>query len=158
MCAEIAENGTGYFFSRSRTLSPKDQERLFKPDYALELLGIAEGDLKSATSLFKTREGRAENICFLVQQAMEKALKSVLCANRVPVPLVHDLGILIAKLPEKLSPPQGYHLGRYNDFAAVRRYEEGGSELTSEDLQTAIATGNEVIAWASTQVREALKK
>jgi len=129
-------------------MSPKNQERLFKKEYAKELCEIASGDLESAKGLLEISKGRPENICFLVQQSMEKAIKAVLCFYEVPVPLVHDLGVLIAKLPTDVSPPEGYRLIQFNEYATVRRYEEGEAILTVAEIQLAVSLGEQVLSWA----------
>ena len=133
-------------------MSPQDQERLYKKEYARELLAIAKEDLESAQLLAQatttTAMGRKENVIFLVQQAIEKAIKATLCWLGKPVPLVHDLGVLIAKLPDNLSPPEGYGLSHLNEYATVRRYEKSGFELTSKDISVTLDIGVRVIAWA----------
>lgn len=137
-------------------MSPRDQERLYKKEYALELLAIAEGDLESASLLAEASErknrGRKVNVIFLVQQAIEKAIKAVLCWHKQPIPLVHDLGILVAKLPEGLSPPEGYRLTHLNEYATVRRYERGGLDLSSKDVSVSLDLGTRVLDWAKKEL------
>ncbi|MEZ4740985.1 MAG: HEPN domain-containing protein [Bdellovibrionota bacterium] len=129
-------------------MSPKQQEKLFKKEYAIELMKIAEGDLETAEVITSCKKGRAENGFFMAQQAIEKALKAVLIAQGIKVPLVHDLGVLLAKLPEKLEPPFGYELSELNQFAAARRYEEGTYEVSFEDLSEVITKSKEMLTWA----------
>ncbi len=124
------------------------QEKLYKPEYAAELLSIASGDLASARGLYKIDEGRRENIAFLVQQVIEKSVKAVLCRKKIPVPLAHDMGALVAKLPATAMPPQGYALNELNEYATVRRYEEGRAELTREEISRMLATAEAVLGWA----------
>lgn len=127
---------------------PKTGERLFDKEYAKTLLDIAKEDLDSARGLHQSGRGRKENVVFLVQQAIEKAIKAVLCHTCTAVPLVHDLGALVAKLPTSESPPHGYDLLRFNDYAGILRYERGHSKLSIEDLESALAAGQDVIDWA----------
>jgi hypothetical protein len=54
-------------------MSPRG--KIYHPDYALELLDIAAGDLASARGLAKIAEGRPENICYMAQQCVEKKLR-----------------------------------------------------------------------------------
>ncbi len=64
-------------------MSPSKQERIFKKEYAQELIKIANGDLGSAKILFQhfsDESSRAENTFFFCQQAIQKCLKAVLCA------------------------------------------------------------------------------
>ncbi len=51
----------------------RNQKRLFKKEYSMELLKIAKGDLDSAVGLSKINSGRPENIVFLAQQSVEKS-------------------------------------------------------------------------------------
>ena len=54
--------GSGYTHQREKLiLSPKGKN--YKPEYAFELLNIAQGDLDSAKGLTRIQEGRLENIC-----------------------------------------------------------------------------------------------
>ncbi len=55
---------------------------------------------------------RNENYFYLVQQVLEKLMKAVLVHQQLPVPLVHDLGILLAKIPRNIEPPFGYEVNR----------------------------------------------
>jgi len=126
----------------------KKQEKKFRKEYAPELFKIAQGDLDSAKGLTSAKLGRVENVCFHVQQAIEKALKAVLCHHEIPVPLVHDLGILLAKLPEDQNFPFGYEINDLNDYAAIRRYEEGVIELSWDDAASVIKIGDTVLKWA----------
>lgn len=131
---------------------PKMLERRFEKNYAQELLQIAAEDLKTAKFLFsgiETQEVRKENVFFLVQQAIEKALKAVLCHEELAVPLVHDLGILVARIPQHCNYALGYQVISLSEFAGVRRYEQGRVILTKEEAQDVIALGDETILWAT---------
>jgi len=133
-------------------MSPKNQEHRFPPDYAQELLRIAHADHDSAayllTGVTDEHGVRPENAAYLFQQAIEKALKAVLCARELPVPLVHDLGVLIAKIPDDLEPEFGYELGGLDEYATVRRYEEGRYILQQDELVEIQRLSNQVLSWA----------
>jgi HEPN domain-containing protein len=123
-------------------------ERFYKREYASELLRIAEGDLASAIGLRKIAEGRPENVCYHAQQCVEKAIKAVFCGKGLAVPLVHDLDLLVAKLPQELQPPSYAVLSELSLFASVRRYEEGVAILSEEDLDSALAVAQAHLVWA----------
>lgn len=140
-------------------MSPAKQEKLFPVAYASELVRIAEGDLGSAQVLlagFAQQKSRAENIFFLAQQSMEKSLKAVLCLHRVPVPLVHELGVLVAKLPPESNPVVGYEVSKLTEFASSRRYEEGALELTFEEAQDVLIMARKVLEWARSEEKKLL--
>lgn len=122
---------------------------LFPPQYAEELLRIAEGDLATAKALIDSpAPGRIENIPYLIQQAIEKAVKAVLIRKQISFPLVHDLGILIALLPQQNYPPGGFDWTALNPYATVRRHEEGALPITMPEIKGAYETALLVIQWA----------
>jgi HEPN domain-containing protein len=129
-------------------MSPKTGERKFEKTYAATLIGIAKDDCLAAAALAKNSRTRKETALFLVQQCIEKSLKAVLCHLEVPVPLVHDLGALVGKLPEKFHPPYGYELTRFNDYAGILRYERGSEKISASDVLSAIKIAKQVHNWA----------
>lgn len=129
------------------------KKQLFPKEYAKELLKISEGDLGSANTLFKAGpSGRPENIIFIAQQSVEKSVKAVLVHLQIAFPLVHDLGILVALLPDDKMPPEGFALIELNPFASVRRYHEGDVPLTKEELTASLDVAQRVVHWAKTNL------
>lgn len=124
------------------------KKQLFPQKYSKELLKIAKGDLDSAVALSTANTGRPENIIFLAHQAVEKYIEAVLVHLHIAFPLVHDLGILIALLPDDKMPPEGFALIELNPFATVHRYEEGQIPLTKEEIRTSLETARNVAQWA----------
>ena len=123
-------------------------ERLFDFNYHKELLKIAEGDLESAKSLNKSKQGRLENIFFLAEQAIEKALKAVLCHQKKPVPFSHDLGLLVGLLNTTPGIPFSRELPDLTQHATVRRYEEGNYQPTLQECEGILTISQEVLDWA----------
>lgn len=137
-------------------MTPKNsEERLFPKEYALELLRIAFGDLSSAKVLSRTEsEGRKENIVYMCEQSVEKSIKAVLCSVGLAVPFVHDVGLLLGRVPANLPPiPFGLKLIELSPYASVRRYEEGRFELSSEDINTSLEMAVKVLSWAESIVK-----
>ncbi len=129
-------------------MTPSKQEIRFAPAYAVELLRIAEGDLATAIALKNVSGIRIENAFYMAQQAIEKALKAALIILNQPVPLVHDLGILVARVPAEHEPPFGYELSELNQYAAMRRYQEGHWTPTSEELEIVLDKTRKMLDWA----------
>ena len=138
----------GLVSMKGKSMSPKKGEKIFQKAYAVILLGIAREDWQSALSLAETMKGRPETSVYLAQQAIEKALRAVLVWNQVPVPLIHDLAALVAKMPPDINPPHGYELARFNDYAGLLRYQRGHGELTQDDTLAAAEIAEEVVDWA----------
>ena len=122
--------------------------KVFKPDYAKELIDIASGDLASAEGLAQVGMGRAENICYMAQQCAEKCLKAVLCHLGKVVILSHDLDALMSHLPDSHQPPSAHRLGALTEYSLIRRYEKGYEVLTAADIKATIDLAKETLAWA----------
>lgn len=95
-----------------------------------------------------------ENIVFLTQQSVEKSLKALLVHEQIAFPLVHDLGVLIALLPDQLIPPAGFNLIELNPFASIRRYEEGQMTLNEDEIKAALKAGADVIKWVESKLNK----
>ena len=127
---------------------------LFRMEYANHLVRIAEGDLETALALIQSpKPGRLENILYMIQQSVEKSLKSVLTKKQISFPLVHDLGILIALLPTKDYPPGGFDWTALNPYASIRRYEEGELPISTDEISAAYDAAVLVISWAKRHLK-----
>jgi len=132
-------------------MSPSKQERLFEKKYAEDLIRIAEGDFKSARFLAAAspKDIRIENAFYLCQQSIEKSLKAVIVANEIAVPLVHDLGSFLSRIPKTCEPPYGYELLDLNQYATIRRFEEGHWHPSAAELTIVLQKTEEMLQWAS---------
>lgn len=132
-------------------MSPKNQEKLFDKPYADELLRIAEGDLSTAQTLCESlgsgKPMRTENIFFHAHQAIEKSLKAFLVKLGKPIPLVHELGSLIAKISTYHDIPFGYELSQLDVFETIRRYEEGHMALTLDEAKAVVKIAEDCVTW-----------
>lgn len=122
--------------------------RKFKKEYASELLAIADHDLQAAKVLLDAKVKRKENIFFHIEQSIEKCLKAVLCKHSTPVPLIHELQVLIDHLPKGVSPPRVEEISDLTQFATIRRYEEGRADFSSEEINAAYQLGQQILDWA----------
>jgi HEPN domain-containing protein len=124
------------------------RNRVYRREYAFELLRLAESDLASGHALVAAKV-RLENACFHYQQAVEKSLKAVLVHNGVAFPSTHDLNVLLALLPVADDPcPHLHEIPDLNIYSAQRRYEEGPTPATQEDADDAAMMAAETLAWA----------
>jgi HEPN domain-containing protein len=84
----------------------------------------AENDLQTATyTLQLGEEGPTDTICFHAQQCIEKYLKALLVLHGIEFPRTHNLGVLIARLPQQIRPqltPEEQE--RLTDYATTTRY------------------------------------
>ena len=129
------------------------KEQVFAKEYAKELLSIAQQDLQSAIALAAAQGIRIENVFLLAQQALEKALKAVLCWNNQPVPFVHEIGILVAKLENiEKPPPFGYDLNSLSEYATIRRYLEGKETFSEDEVQEILSQITDAVNWCQKQI------
>lgn len=134
-------------------LSVKREQKLVKtrkylPEYAFELLRLADADLASGHALISAKV-RLENACFHYQQTVEKSLKAALVHNQVAFPSTHDLSVLLALLPnDVVECPHAHGLPELNIYGAQRRYEEGPAPATREDADEAAEMAAAILNWA----------
>ncbi len=124
------------------------KKRKFKKEYSVELLRIAEGDLQTARGLIQVKMGRRENIFFHLEQAIEKALKAVLCSREIATPFVHEMGIVLELFPADLEVPRSEEMLDLGQFATIRRYEEDIADLTDEEVQATLDLAVQTLDWA----------
>ncbi len=121
------------------------------PDQPRKLLALAEEDLAVAKLI--DREGLSRvALGFHAQQAVEKALKSVLSAREGVFPFTHDIEALL-ELCERigLEPPADVRAsGRLGPYAGATRY--GLGDPASVDADEAIGWAAAAIAWAGDQL------
>lgn len=129
------------------------REQNFKHAYASELLRIAEGDFETLEVLTCAQKGRAENVCFIAQQVVEKSIKAVLVSRSIAIPFTHNLEILLDRLDEADLPPEAAVIPDLTEYASIRRYEEAVIDLDKDDLQGAFEIAKSTLTWAKALVR-----
>ena len=128
------------------------REMKFQKNYARELLRIAHADLSSARILALHPEGRVENVFLLTQQALEKALKAVICWFEIPVPFTHDIAVLVERLRGTREVPFEGTFDDLSEFASIRRYLEGHESFTMEEVNEVLQGVFDAIEWCCGQV------
>jgi HEPN domain-containing protein len=118
------------------------------------LLQKAREDLSAAQVLVATENQADHVIGFHLQQAVEKALKSLLAKHAIEIPRTHDLGYLIevlssldVEIPATISSsdwltPWGV-LFRYDDDPAVSLNRDGALEAATAAIGFAEQLVNE---------------
>ena len=117
-------------------MSPEHRE------YAELLLQKAREELGAAQTLIATQDYAAHVVGFLLQQAVEKALKSVLAAREIEIPHTHDLGELLGLLADmELSVPPALAVADWlTPWGVTFRYDDPSTSLDPENgLEAAAA-------------------
>ena len=130
-------------------MSP-DPERADAP---LRWLDNARADLALAR-IPLPEGGLYEHLCFHAQQAAEKALKAVLCANGVEYPFIHNVQLLIDLLPSGLSAPQNILAAAdLTPYAVATRYPGEVEPVTAEERAEAVRAATIVVHWAESLLK-----
>lgn len=132
------------------------KSKLFKPEYGRELFRIAENDLEAARALAAAKTVRVETKLLMVQQALEKSVKALLCHKGQEVPQTHDLEFLIDRLSHlELTLPQVLADTDFSDlstFATLRPYEEGRSVVSEQEVALSLELVEEILTWVRSVV------
>lgn len=90
-----------------------------------------------------------EDLLFLAQQSVEKALKAYLLKNGLQVPHTHNVTRLITEVkkharnfPQKLET-----VAWLTDFSVAGRYPNLGEPVTREEYLRGLTDAAEIIAW-----------
>lgn len=123
-------------------------------DLAHLLLRKADADLAVTRTLAADADPHDEAIGFHAQQAVEKAIKSVLAVSEIAAPRTHDLTYLVELLdshgidvPATIAEPEWL-----SPWAVTTRYDDLDDML---DRHAAITAADSAVAWARTLLGQA---
>ncbi len=108
-------------------------------------LAYAQTDLDAAHALLREPDHYPRQVCFLAQQATEKALKAVLVLLEIEFPFTHDLDRLREMVPigwkVKMAFPNLYAL---SIWAVEARYPGDMPQVVEADARDALQTAEAV--------------
>ena len=120
-------------------MSERDTEVRRWVRYALE-------DLRESTSALERSESVARHICWLAQQAVEKAIKAILVYMQTEFPKRHDLDVLRQRIPDDWrihSEPDD--LSELTEWATEARYPGDWTEPSAADAERAVRQATVVV-------------
>jgi len=119
----------------------------FSPDDPREWLNRARSSLALARN--RVPDAYLEDLCFLAQQAAEKAVKALLIDRGVDFPYVHDLGRLLFLLEEEGEevPEEIRAAAELTLYASVTRYPGVMRPVTVEEHSEATEIAEAVVRW-----------
>jgi HEPN domain-containing protein len=90
-----------------------------------------------------------EDLCFNMQQAMEKAIKALLIQRHVQFLSVHDIAELLTVLETtgQAIPQAIRQAARLTRFAVFTRYPGIASPISREEYTEALRVAGEVMRW-----------
>lgn len=117
-------------------------------------LQYAREDLATATALRQEEAFVPRQVCWLAQQAAEKALKAALVHLQLEFPRTHDLDLLLNLMPDDWTlHDQSIDLTRLSEWAVEARYPGDWPEATVEDAEVAIRTAESVVSFVAGHLR-----
>jgi HEPN domain-containing protein len=122
---------------------------------ASEWLQRARSNLEVAKKIEKTdfvQNGGGifiEEICFELQQAVEKSLKALMVEKRIQIAKTHNISDLIARLEQGNInvPPEIKQARLMTNYAVMTRYPHYDESLTEEDYSEALEITKNVYNW-----------
>lgn len=121
-------------------------------------LQYAREDLATAVALSQEEAFVPRHVCWLAQQAAEKALKAALVHLQLEFPRTHDLDLLRNLLPDDWRlHNQSVDLTRLSEWAVEARYPGDWPEATVGDAQVAIRTTESVVTSVAEYLRRAIR-
>lgn len=127
----------------------------YPPDDPREWINRARSSLAVASA--HPEGAYLEDLCFVAQQAAEKALKAVLVARAARVPRTHDLGALLSAIERSgvHFPASLKALVVLTSYAVATRYPGTAEPVEPADYEEALDLARSAVAWAALTVAEA---
>jgi HEPN domain-containing protein len=117
-------------------------------------LAYAREDLESAKRSVQEEWVVPRHVCFLSQQAAEKALKAVLRQAEIEFPKTHDLNLLRKLVPEEFDlPTEERALARLSQWAVESRYPGDWQPANLNAAKRAVEDATAVVEFCAYAVR-----
>jgi HEPN domain-containing protein len=130
-----------------------------KPDEAKRWMGYAKSDLGAAYTLLEKGDFFPRQICFMSQQAGEKALKAILVYLGINFPKTHDLDLIRELIPAgwevKEKFPELYDL---SVWAVESRYPGHTPDVTEGEAQETLRLAEAVFDAVSSELKKRIQK
>ncbi|MGH7962538.1 MAG: HEPN domain-containing protein [Candidatus Binatia bacterium] len=102
-------------------------------------LRYAREDLETAETLLAQSQGLPRHMCWLAQQAAEKAIKAVLVFLEIDFPRRHDLDMLRNLIPDDWHVRDEHpDLAELTEWAVEARYPGDWPDATEADARSAV--------------------
>jgi HEPN domain-containing protein len=112
---------------------------------AVRWLAYARSDLNAARALLRDPEYFPRQVCFLAQQAAEKAIKAVFVLLDIEFPFTHDLDHLRDLLPEGWRVKTEFpDLAELTVWAVEARYPGDLPDVVEADVRQSLRTAEAV--------------
>ena len=109
-------------------------------------LRYAQEDLAAAETMLAQRDAIPRHVCWLAQQAAEKAVKAVLVFLQIDFPRSHDLDALRNLIPDGWQLKRDHpDLAALTEWAVEARYPGEWPDAVEKDARLAVEQGRAVL-------------
>ncbi|MDR1315739.1 MAG: HEPN domain-containing protein [Spirochaetales bacterium] len=96
-----------------------------------------------------------EDLCYLAQQAVEKALKGLLIYYGVEPEFTHNIGILLNGIEKFTDIPENIKKAtKLTKYAVITRYPGEYDEITKENYEEGIKIAKDCLEWIENKIKE----
>jgi HEPN domain-containing protein len=96
-----------------------------------------------------------EDLCFQLQQAVEKAFKGLLIYYCIEPEFTHNIGILLNELEKHTDIPENIKDSTdLTKFAVQTRYPGEYDDITKEKYENAVKITNNCLEWVENKINE----
>ena len=96
-----------------------------------------------------------EDLCFQVQQAVEKALKGLLIFYNVEPEFTHNIELLIDELKKFTDIPEKINEAtELTNYAVQTRYPGEYDEITKEEYEKAVKIAKDCLDWVENKIKK----
>ena len=100
-----------------------------------------------------------EDLCFQIQQAVEKALKGLLIFYGVEPEFTHNIELLLTELEKFTVIPQDVEQAmKLTTYAVQTRYPGGYDDITKEEYEKAVKIAKDCLDWVENKIKENKKQ
>jgi HEPN domain-containing protein len=94
-----------------------------------------------------------EDLCFQIQQAVEKALKGLLIFYGVEPEFTHNIELLLTELEKFTVIPQDARQAmKLTTYAVQTRYPGGYDDITKEEYEKAVKIAKDCLDWVENKI------
>ena len=94
-----------------------------------------------------------EDLCFQIQQAVEKALKGLLIFYGVEPEFTHNIELLLTELEKFTVIPQDVRQAMtLTTYAVQTRYPGGYDDITKEEYEKAVKIAKDCLDWVENKI------
>jgi HEPN domain-containing protein len=96
-----------------------------------------------------------EDLCYQIQQAVEKALKALLIYFNIEPEFTHNIGILLNEIEKHTEIPENIRVSTdLTKFAVQTRYPGEYDRITKTEYEKSLNIAKDCLNWVESKIKE----